>query len=88
MTQAEIRKIRDSAQWRNRTRPLQLRAFPYCQECDTKGELTEASQVDHIIPLEQGGAPFDSDNLQSLCFRCHVIKTAGENRKKRKLIIG
>lgn len=85
-TTAEVRKIRDCRDWRDRARPQQLLDFPYCQICErTSGGLVEAVQVDHIIPLEVGGDPFDPENLQSLCKRCHVVKSAEEarNRKSR-----
>ena len=32
--------------------------------------------VDHIVPINKGGAPLDMDNLQSLCSHCHAAKTA------------
>ncbi|MBO9612531.1 MAG: HNH endonuclease [Dyadobacter sp.] len=83
-TAAEVRKIRDCREWRDRVRPQQLRDFPYCQICDRKGRLVEAVQVDHIVPLEVGGAPFDPKNLQSLCKRCHTIKSAEEARHRKK----
>ena len=35
--------------------------------------------VDHIRPLRLGGAPFDLDNLQTLCRGCHFAKSAVEN---------
>lgn len=81
-TKAEVRKIRDCRQWRDQVRPQQLMDYPYCQKCIEKDELVEAVQVDHIIPLEEGGDPFAKRNLQSLCFRCHVIKSADEARKR------
>jgi HNH endonuclease len=28
-------------------------------------------EVDHIIPLVDGGPRLDMDNLQSLCWQCH-----------------
>lgn len=34
--------------------------------------------VDHIIPIRAGGAKFDENNLQSLCFQCHQCKRAEE----------
>ena len=71
-------------EWRDRVRPMQLLDFPICQICEKNDKIVEAVQVDHIIPLEQGGAAFDRDNLQSLCFRCHVIKSAEENRQRLK----
>ncbi|KQS33957.1 HNH endonuclease signature motif containing protein [Dyadobacter sp. Leaf189] len=83
-SKAEVRKIRDSRAWRDRVRPAQLVRFPYCQECEVKDILTEAVEVDHKIPLEIGGEPFDESNLQSLCKRCHVIKSAEEARVRYK----
>ena len=38
-------------------------------------------EVDHVIPLDKGGDPWDPANLQALCRGCHVAKTAGENRR-------
>lgn len=37
-----------------------------------------ATDVDHIRPIEQGGAPFDRSNCQSLCHSCHSVKTRKE----------
>lgn len=57
-------------QWRY-IRLAKLGATPMCEHC---GGV--ANQVDHIVPIEDGGLPFDMDNLQSLCQRCHSAKTA------------
>lgn len=37
-----------------------------------------ATQVDHLIPVEEGGPMWDEKNLQSLCDRHHGMKTRGE----------
>lgn len=42
-----------------------------------------AFEVDHIVPISEGGAMWDKDNLQVLCVDCHRKKTA-EERKNRK----
>ena len=39
-------------------------------------------EVDHIIPLQQGGAEYDLSNLQSLTRACHFAKTARENSRE------
>ena len=39
-----------------------------------------AREVDHIVPLENGGPPYDPENLQVLCRDCHKAKTREENR--------
>lgn len=62
----------DSA-WR-RLRNAYIRQHPICEmqhECD--GD--PADEVDHIIPIADGGERLDEDNLQSLCKACHTHKT-------------
>ena len=36
-----------------------------------------------LTPLEDGGAPYDPANLQTLCRGCHIHKTTDENRARR-----
>ena len=38
--------------------------------------LDETYEIDHIIPLFQGGHPTQESNLQALCKRDHMFKTA------------
>jgi 5-methylcytosine-specific restriction protein A len=47
-----------------------------CQRCG-RVWLPWRDQVDHDVPLEQGGSN-DDDNLNLLCNDCHTAKTAGE----------
>ena len=58
-----------SRRWRS-LRALKLRHDPLCEECQRNGLL------DHIVPINKGGAPLDMSNLQSLCNKCHAAKTA------------
>ena len=55
---------------------LRLRIFERdgwrCCECGKAGRL----ECDHVIPLSQGGDPYNPGNLQTLCVTCHVAKTA------------
>ena len=52
---------------------------PFCRECAKRGERVPASDVDHIIPHRGDLDLFnDKNNLQSLCHRCHSIKTMAE----------
>ncbi len=39
-----------------------------------------AKQVDHVTPLSQGGTHLWT-NLQSLCLRCHAVKSKRERRE-------
>lgn len=50
-----------------------------CQPCLKLGRVTQAKQVDHIIPKAQGGTDADI-NLQAICVDCHRAKTAREGR--------
>lgn len=59
-------------------RKRRLALFPLCRMCSDKGIATEATTVDHIIPLSQGGEDTDN-NCQSLCDDCHSFKTASED---------
>lgn len=53
------------------------KAHPYCQLrfAGCKGMTKEA---DHIIPISQGGAPFDPRNGQGACTPCHLKKSSAE----------
>ena len=65
------------AKWR-KLRLMFLRANPLCRECLNQGIIKEATDVDHIIPLKNGGTN-EWSNLQSLCHECHSRKTARED---------
>ena len=39
-----------------------------------------ATEVDHIIEIQDGGAEFETTNLRSLCHKCHVRKTSFRRR--------
>ena len=77
--------------WTDRLRPTQLLREPYCRECARQyppsdpRHRTPATVVDHIVPHCGDWDVFiDPDDLQSLCKRHHDIKTAQEQREKRR----
>ena len=70
------------ARW-ERVRMAHLHAEPLCRRCASLGYTTAATLVDHILPIADGGAVLDEENLQSLCIRCHGIKTSEDLRKRR-----
>ncbi|HUG08483.1 MAG TPA: HNH endonuclease signature motif containing protein [Acidimicrobiia bacterium] len=63
--------------WR-RLRDRVLREEPNCRRCGAP-----SSDVDHIVPLADGGGFFDRENLQALCHPCHKVKTGVDNRRRR-----
>ena len=69
-----------SSEWRHKRENF-LVEHPFCEECRKYGRLTKAVVVDHIIPLRQGGEPFDDGNLQSLCSSCHSSKSIKEGSR-------
>lgn len=60
------------ATWR-KARDRYIKRNPLCERCDSRGYTEPAELVHHIVPLEDGGARLDPDNLKSLCYACHSI---------------
>lgn len=68
--------------WR-RLREVVLQAEPLCRHCGERGRVTPAQEVDHIVPLKDGGTN-DRANLQPLCAACHDDKTARDVRARAR----
>jgi len=72
------RDIYSSAEWTQLSKAFR-RQHPLCVICTTQGRDEPAALVDHIVPISQDKSrAFDVTNLQSLCAKCHNIKTARE----------
>lgn len=61
-----------------RLRDAVLAREPLCRSCHAQGRIREATEVDHIVPLAQGGSNMP-DNLAPICTDCHKAKTAIES---------
>src|SRR5262245_14132736 len=57
---------------------IKMRDKHLCQACLQQGRVTIGVEVDHIVPLYQGGGDDDS-NKQLLCVPCHKAKTKRES---------
>lgn len=66
-----------SPEWR-RIRADQLQAQPWCEDCKARGEMTLATDVDHVIPHRGDVKVFMSGPFRSLCHSCHSKKTIRE----------
>jgi len=56
-----------------------LKAHPLCVYCKTKGIITAARVVDHIVPHKGDMNRFwDKTNWQALCISCHNRKSVTE----------
>ena len=65
--------------WWRAERLHHLADQPLCVRCQREGLVVEATEVDHIVPHRGDRKLFrDRSNWQSLCGRCHKIKTARE----------
>ena len=53
---------------------------PLCEWCKAKGIVKLAQMVDHYVPLAVGGT-HDAENLVSMCYSCHAVKTTQDYRK-------
>lgn len=59
-----------------------LDANPLCVHCLKDGRTTLATDVDHILKIEDApGLSFDIGNLQALCRKCHAFKTRKESKR-------
>lgn len=69
------------ARWQ-KVAALHLAQHPLCARCMTVNRPTLAELVDHIRPVNGEADPlfFDSDNHQSLCRRCHAVKTHADKK--------
>jgi 5-methylcytosine-specific restriction enzyme A len=65
--------------WR-KIRNAYLREHPLCAHCLEAGRTTAATEVDHVLPLRQGGT-HSRANLQSMCHPCHMAKTQGDGSR-------
>lgn len=66
-------------QWQQVSKAYRI-ANPLCAHCAKAGRVALATEVDHIVPLVDGGERLDWSNLQSLCHQCHVRKTNADQR--------
>lgn len=73
-------RIRGRAGFEQRERVLAAHNY-LCVRCREQGLLVLAAEVDHRIPLEQGGSN-DDPNLDPLCGPHHKAKTAAEARQR------
>lgn len=64
--------------WQDVKKLVKKRSNYCCAKCGARNEL----EVDHIVPLAEGGSEFDADNLQVLCHKCHIEKHKNDGGNK------
>lgn len=45
-----------------------------------KGCTKQATCVDHIVPLAEGGSRLDPDNLRAACDHCNTARVSGRQK--------
>ncbi|SDW94603.1 HNH endonuclease [Lysobacter enzymogenes] len=53
-----------------------------CDECQAQGRLLLAHEVDHVVPLAEGGSD-DESNLRAINRDCHAAKSAADAARGR-----
>ncbi len=75
-------ELYNSTRWR-KTSKAGLKAEPLCRKCAKEGRVKAGRLRDHIVPYNEGGDFWDTDNHQTLCDSCHNKKSASESHKNR-----
>lgn len=74
--------LHNSKRWRKTAR-LHKQQNPLCVECLKEGISNPVDHTDHIVPVRDGGDPYDPDNMQSLCKSHHFEKTMQEANSRK-----
>lgn len=73
-----------------------LTAQPLCERCQQEDRITPATEVHHVVPVEDGltraakvWLMYDPHNLRALCHDCHVkthteLGRCGKEATKRR----
>lgn len=69
-----------TSRWKRLRSRVRKRAVYYADPFGLHGDARVfGSDVDHIVPIAEGGERWALSNLQLLCKGCHSRKTKGEN---------
>jgi len=74
------RSFYTSTAWR-KIRAQVIGRDPLCVRCLDNNRLVDTTTVDHIVPINRGGARLDLTNLQGLCSSCHNAKSAKDKER-------
>jgi len=67
--------------WERIRQRVLLRDDYLCVECLKVGRVELAHEVDHIVPVCDGGGN-NMENLMSMCTPCHAAKSAREEKER------
>ncbi|MDE6860926.1 MAG: HNH endonuclease [Duncaniella sp.] len=74
----DYKRLIHTSRWQRLRREV-LGSHPLCKRCEDDGFISAATEVHHIVPVEEGLSVgdkerlmFNPSNLMPLCHRCHV----------------
>ena len=76
-------EIHDRRRWR-RFRLLVLDRDGWKCRLNAEGGCDGRLEVDHVVPVVDGGRMWLLENAQALCRRHHILKTQAENQRRRR----
>ena len=76
----------DTSAWR-KFRYYVLSIRPLCVECHKNDKVVQATVVDHIKPIKEGGERLSISNTQPLCDHHHAIKSQAEGKNKPRGVL-
>tara|TARA_Y100001937_G_C7068304_1_gene307137 strand:- start:22 stop:363 length:342 start_codon:yes stop_codon:yes gene_type:complete len=77
----------NTTKWRT-LRKYYITKQPLCEVCQRFGKIIEGKVVDHIKRVKTNPElALIESNLQTLCNRCHNIKSGSEGHRKKNTII-
>lgn len=83
----EVRQTYNSQRWISLRKQCLMRDMGLCMYCLHNGLYTQATLVDHFIPVRDSyDKRYDIDNLVSACDRCNTRKVVDESRLRSQQI--
>lgn len=71
-TREERREVYSTSRWQKLRAQILIRDGWTCQGlCKELGRTSAGGEIHHIVPIRDGGEPFDPNNLRLLCRGCH-----------------
>jgi 5-methylcytosine-specific restriction enzyme A len=52
--------------------------------CAEEGCQERSTSVDHIVPLAEGGAPYDRSNVRGMCYPHHKARSSRQGAEARR----
>jgi 5-methylcytosine-specific restriction enzyme A len=72
-----------SSRWTRASRAFRQQN-PLCAECNRNGLIVPAEVTDHIIPKNACPDPWDRNNWEGLCKKCHAKKGSQDKKYFKK----